>query len=56
MDRVAEYYEEKDKYCKWNLESTTKVVNQTKMKQTHRSREQTSAYWWGEERGVGNAQ
>ena len=53
MDRVAGYYEEKDKYCMWNLESTTKVANKTKMRQTHRYREQTSAYQWGEEREVG---
>ena len=35
------------------LESTTKVANKTKMRQTHRYREQTSAYQWGEEREVG---
>ena len=37
----------------WNLESTTLLVNQIKMKQIHRYREKTSAYQWGEERGVG---
>ena len=30
-----------------------KLVNMTKKKQTHRYREQTSGYQWGEERGEG---
>ena len=44
---------EKDKYCMishvWNLKN--KLVNITKMKQTHRYREQTSGYKWGREGG-----
>ena len=31
-----------------------KLVNKTKKKQTHRNREETSVYQWGEERGVGH--
>ena len=34
-------------------EKYNKLVNITK-KQTHRYREQTSGYLWGEERGSGN--
>ena len=30
-----------------------KLVNKTKKKQTHRYREQTSGYQWGEERAEG---
>ena len=29
----------------------SKLVNMTKMKQTHRYREQSNSYLWGEERG-----
>ena len=32
----------------------SKLVNITKKKQSHRYREQTSSYQWGEERGKGN--
>ena len=36
----------------WNLKN--KLVNITKKKQTHRYREQTSGYHWGEGRERGN--
>ena len=35
----------------WNLKKYNKLVNKTKKKQTHRYREQTSGYQWGEESG-----
>ena len=35
----------------WNLKNTT--VNITKKKQTHRYREQTTGYQWGEGRAEG---
>ena len=35
----------------WKLKNTTKLVNITKMKETHRYREKTSGYQWGEGRG-----
>ena len=34
----------------WNLKTYNKLVNITKKKQTHRYREQTSGYQWGEGR------
>ena len=37
----------------WNLKKYNKLVNKTKKNQTHRSREQTSGYQWGEGRGQG---
>ena len=45
---------EKDKYCiSYHLHAESKkynkVVNITKKKQTHRYREPTSGYQWGEE-------
>ena len=42
---------EKDKYCMISL--ICEIVNKTKKKRTHRYREQTSGYQWGEERGEG---
>ena len=46
---------EKDKYhditYMWNLKN--KPVNITKKKQTHRYREQTHGYQWGEGKGKG---
>ena len=48
---------EKDKYCMISLicgiYKYNKVVNITKKKQTHRYREQTRGYHWGEGRGEG---
>ena len=35
-------------YWLWKLKKYSKSVNVTKSKQTHRYREQTSAYKWGE--------
>ena len=35
----------------WNLKNTTKLVNKTKKKHTHRYREQTSIYQWAKGRG-----
>ena len=32
----------------WNLKEYNKPVNKTKKKQTHRYREETSSYQWGE--------
>ena len=32
----------------WNLKKYKKLVNLTKKKETHRYREQTSGYQWGE--------
>ena len=46
---------EKDKYVityMWNLKN--KGMNITKQKQTHRYREQTTGYQWGEERKSGS--
>ena len=37
----------------WNLKELNKLVNITKKKQTHRYREQTSGYQWGEGREKG---
>ena len=37
----------------WNLKKYNKLVNKTKKNQTHRSREQTSGYQWGEGKGEG---
>ena len=37
----------------WNLKNTTKLVNKTKKKQSHRYKEQTSVYQLGEGRGKG---
>ena len=37
----------------WNKNKINKLVNITKKKQTHRYREQTSGYQWGEARGEG---
>ena len=37
----------------WHLKKYNKLVNITKQKQTHRSREQASGYQWGEGRGEG---
>ena len=37
----------------WNLKNMNKLVNTAKMKQTHRYREQTSGYQWGEGKGEG---
>ena len=37
----------------WNLKEYSKLVNVTKRKQTHRYREQTSGYQWGERKGEG---
>ena len=37
----------------WNLKKYNKLVNITKKQQTHRYREQTSGYQWGEGRGEG---
>ena len=37
----------------WNLKKYNKLVNETKKKQTHRDREQTSDYQWGEGWGEG---
>ena len=34
-------------------EKYSKLVNETKKKQTHRYRQQTSGYQWGEGRGQG---
>ena len=45
---------EKDKYgITYMLNLKNKLVNITKTKQTHRYREQTSAYQWGEGKGRG---
>ena len=41
-------------HIKWALKGTTKLVNITKKKQTHRYREQTSGYQWRQGRGRGN--
>ena len=38
----------------WNLNNYNKLVNKTEKKQTHRYREQTRGYKWGEGRGRGN--
>ena len=38
----------------WNLKKYNKLVNTTKKKQTHRYREQTSGYQWGEGKGEGH--
>ena len=35
----------------WNLKKYNKLVHMTKKKQTHRYREYTSGYQWGEGRG-----
>ena len=35
----------------WNLKKCNKPVNKTEKKQTHRYREQTSGYQWGEGSG-----
>ena len=35
----------------WNLKNTTKLVNVTKKKPTHRYRKQTSGYQWEAGRG-----
>ena len=44
----------------WNLRKYNKLVNKTKKKQTHRYREQTSGYQWGEvgrgNRGMGEGE
>ena len=40
-------------YAKWNESEKDKFVNETKKKQTHRHREQTSSYQWGEGRVEG---
>ena len=49
---------EKDKYCTYHLhvesKKCNKLVNITEKKQTHRYREQTRGYHWGEGRGRGN--
>ena len=37
----------------WDLKKLQQTMNITKKKQTHRYREQTSGYQWGEGRGEG---
>ena len=37
----------------WNLKKYNELVTIIKKKQTHRSREQTSGYQWGEGKGKG---
>ena len=37
----------------WNLKYDNKLVNKTKKKQTHRNRELTNGYQWGDERQEG---
>ena len=55
---LSEIKSEKDKYYMILLryvesKKYSKLVNITKKKQTHRYREQTSGYQWGEARGEG---
>ena len=61
MDELGGHYakwnkSEKDKYRMISHVATkkyNKLVKIMKKKQTHRYREQTSGYQWGEERGEG---
>jgi len=62
IDRLGGYYAKWNKSDRerkvfydithmWNLKKYNKLVNITKKKQTHRDREQTKSYQYGEERG-----